>query len=192
LSSRSRRSAKSLSVIAALTLVFGSGCWENWAPIWFPMMKRQPAVQAFENTGLPGHSWGLPPVEGTLPIDGGEPAIDRLDLVAADALENPFARDSLRSLENGREQYTQFCATCHGATGRAEGPVAKVFAGVFPLVGLTTGRSDGYLYTVIRYGAGGKAGLRMPGYDRIAPDDRWDIVNYVRYLDRVGSQGGAP
>ena len=199
-SGRSRRdraargvaSAKSLAILAALSLVFGSGCWENWAPIWFPMMKKQPSIQAFENTGVQGHAWGFSPPDGAVPIDGGEPHIDRLDLAAADALQNPFAADDLRSLENGREQYTQFCSTCHGATGRAEGPVAQVFAGVFPLVALTTGRSDGYIYTVIRYGAGGKPGLRMPGYARIAPDDRWDIVNYVRYLDRIGQQGGTP
>jgi hypothetical protein len=28
----------------------------------------------------------------------------------------------------------------------------------------------------------------MPGYDRIPPRDRWDIVNYVRYLDRKGGR----
>jgi hypothetical protein len=28
----------------------------------------------------------------------------------------------------------------------------------------------------------------MPGYDHIPPRDRWDVVNYVRYLDRKGGR----
>ena len=39
-------------------------------------------------------------------------------------------------------------------------------------------RSDGHLYTTIRYGR-----RRMPGYQRITSADRWDIVNYIRYLN---------
>ena len=39
-------------------------------------------------------------------------------------------------------------------------------------------RSDGHIYTTIRYGR-----RRMPGYNRIQSDDRWDIVNYLRYLE---------
>ena len=70
------------------------------------------------------------------------------------------------------------------ARTRQPGP----FAGVFPLIGLTTGRSDGYLYNVIRVGSGG-AGFRMPSYKRIPSQDRWDIVNYVRYLT---ARGGLP
>ena len=45
-------------------------------------------------------------------------------------------------------------------------------------------RSDGHIYTTIRYGR-----RRMPGYARIAREDRWDIVNYVRYLNGQGGVG---
>jgi hypothetical protein len=51
---------------------------------------------------------------------------------------------------------------------------------VFPLV-TAMGRSDGYIYNLIRGG-----GQRMPSYARIAPEDRWHLVNYVRYLQRGG------
>ena len=57
---------------------------------------------------------------------------------------------------------------------------------MYPLVGLVTARSDGYVYNVIRIGGGGFPGLRMPGYARIPEQDRWDIVNYVRFLDSKG------
>ena len=79
-----------------------------------------------------------------------------------------------------------------GDTGRGDGPVSLAgakqgpFAGVYPLVGLVSGRSDGYIYNVIRIGSGGFPGLRMPEYSRIPEQDRWDIVNYVRFLDAKG------
>ena len=127
-------------------------------------------------------------------IGGAEPRIGRLDVAAADALVNPTDPTDLRSLENGERQYAIFCGLCHGATGMGDGPVSATgeqlgpFGGVFPLVGLTTSRSDGYLYNAIRLGGAGTPGFRMPSYHRIPSRDRWDIVNYVRYLDRKGGR----
>jgi mono/diheme cytochrome c family protein len=117
-----------------------------------------------------------------------------MDIAGTAALVNPRDPEDFRSLENGREQYGIFCATCHGERGLGDGPVsltgeiAGPFAGVYPLVGLVTARSDGYIYNVIRIGNGGFPGLRMPSYGRIPPQDRWDIVNYVRFLDAKGGQ----
>ena len=42
---------------------------------------------------------------------------------------------------------------------------------------MTKGRTDGYLYGMIRNGRG-----LMPNYVRIEDADRWDVVNYVRAL----------
>jgi hypothetical protein len=67
-----------------------------------------------------------------------------------------------------------------------DGPVSMAskqpgpFAGVFPLV-TATSRSDGYIYNFIRNGGG-----RMPAYNRIPAEDRWHLVNYVRYLQKGG------
>ena len=178
------------SVAAALAVALAAlGC-EQGSAEWFPQMKKQLAVQAFEDRA----GW-LPP-EGAVSVDGGpEPAIGRLDVAAADALVNPTDPRDFRSLQNGEKQYTTFCLPCHGATGLGDGPVSAThaqrpgpFGGIFPLVGLTTSRSDGYLYNVIRLGSGGTPGFRMPSYDHIPPRDRWDVVNYVRYLDRKGGR----
>ena len=179
----SRRSVAGLLLgLAAL------GC-EQGSQEWFPQMKKQLAVQAFEDRE------GFVPPEGAVDVTGGpEPRIGRLDIAAADALVNPTDPRDFRSLQNGEAQYATFCLPCHGATGLGDGPVSATnprpgpFGGVFPLVGLTTSRSDGYLYNAIRLGAAGTPGFRMPGYDRIPPRDRWDIVNYVRYLDRKGGR----
>ena len=60
------------------------------------------------------------------------------------------------------------------------GPKQGPFAGIFPLV-TAMSRSDGYIYNIIRQGAG-----RMPNYRRIPAEDRWHIVNYTRYLQKGG------
>lgn len=176
----SRRSALAVLVVSAVSL--GTGCWEQIdGGQWFPQMKRQPAVQAFESTGL-ADPQGLTPPEGAVPIDGGEAPVSNVIDSASDALANPAQAD-LRSLQNGQLQYETYCLVCHGQTGLADGPVAKVFLGVLPLVGVVKARSDGHIYTTIRYGR-----RRMPSYGRISADDRWDIVNYVRYLDEKGGR----
>ncbi|MGE4649293.1 MAG: cytochrome c, partial [Myxococcota bacterium] len=108
------------------------------------------------------------------------------DDASANALENPHAMN-LESLENGRVQFDRYCSTCHGMGGLGDGPVSMMGAlrgpllGVLPIAGpasIVKVRSDGHLYTTIRNGR-----RRMPGYDRIPASDRWDIVNYVRYLN---------
>jgi mono/diheme cytochrome c family protein len=174
-------------------LLVATGC-EQASPEWFPHMKRQPAIQAFEEVRFAGQTQGFSPPEGAVPIDGWEPRIGRMDVVAADALVNPTNPQDLRSLENGQALYEIYCSVCHGPTGMGDGPVSSLgaktgpFGGVFPLVGLTTSRSDGYIYNAIRLGGAGTPGLRMPSYDRIPSGGRWDIVNYVRYLDRKGGR----
>ncbi len=175
-----------------MLLLTGSfGCWEQWSNDWWPQMKRQPAVQAFEPMDFEGRMEGMLPPEGSVPIDGGEAPVSNTVDAASDHLENPQPM-SLQSLENGRAQFEVFCATCHGQTGLGDGPVSMTgsisgpFAAVLPIAGpasIAKLRSDGHVYTTIRYGR-----RRMPGYARIPSEARWDIVNYIRYLNNpVGS-----
>lgn len=178
----SRRSSATAALLA-LAVLGQTACWEQIdGGDWFPQMKRQIAVQPYEDTGIPGQPQGFSPPEGSVPLGGGEAAVSNVVDAEADVIQNPVAAD-LRSLENGKLQYQTYCAACHGQTGLADGPVARVFAGVLPLVGIVRARSDGHVYTTIRYGR-----RRMPSYGRIASRDRWDIVNYVRYLDEKGGR----
>jgi len=186
LSSRTRKIGKTLFLATALLLCGAMGCWEQWSDTWFPQMKRQKAIQAFETVGFEGQVSGFMPPEGTVPVSAGTPPHDPNDEAAANALTNPQPM-SLVSLENGREKYIQFCATCHGDAGMGDGPVSMVgpiqgpLGGVLPLAGqasIARVRSDGHIYATIRYGR-----RRMPSYQRIASQDRWDIVNYIRYLN---------
>ena len=87
----------------------------------------------------------------------------------------------------GKVIFETNCMTCHGMTGLGDGPVSMTgeingpLAGVLAIAGpmsIARIRSDGHIYTTIRYGR-----RRMSGYNRIQSDDRWDIVNYLRYLE---------
>jgi mono/diheme cytochrome c family protein len=157
-------------------------------------MKWQKAVQPFERVAFEGRDAAFLPPEGSVPVQGLPPSVERLDIAAADALVNPRDPADFKSLANGEKIYRIYCLPCHGATGMGDGPISMTgqimgpFAGVFPLVGTTTIRSDGYIYNVMRIGSGGEVGFRMPAYHRIPPVNRWDIVNYVRYLDRKGGK----
>ncbi|HEX9815076.1 MAG TPA: cytochrome c [Myxococcota bacterium] len=186
----SRRTTLQLSrsafVLIALSLTSMVGCWEQWSNDWYPQMKWQKAVQAYEEVGYAGQRQGFIPPEGTVPIGGGEAPVSNIIDAASDVLVNPRPAN-LASIENGRAQFERFCATCHGLTGLGDGAVSVTgeisgpLAGVLAVAGpmnIARIRSDGHIYTTIRYGR-----RRMPNYNRIQPDDRWDIVNYLRYLE---------
>lgn len=184
--SSSSRSTHLLAWLVLALLCGGVGCWEQWSESWFPQMKWQKAVQAFERVQHQGQVAPFSPPQGTLPVDGEAPGFAQYD-PAADALQNPTRPADFRSLARGEVLYNIYCDLCHGSAGMGDGPVSMAgakrgpFAGVFPLL-TAVGRSDGYIYNLVRVG-----GQRMPGYAHIPAEDRWHIVNYVRYLQRGGT-----
>ena len=125
----------------------------------------------------------IPPVEGTVPVTGGELPVT---LDNADRVVNPRARTA-ESLNRGKWVYATYCLVCHGEQGRGDGPVAMGGGGPFPAVSSLVDParprlSDGYLYGMVVDAARLGRGL-MPRYgDRIRGTDRWDVVNYVRSL----------
>ena len=189
MSSRRFRFARTVFLLVALLLIGGVGCWEQWSNDWFPQMKWQPAVQAFERVEWQGRLEGFLPPEGTIPITGGEADNSLMTDDEAATLVNPRPR-SLESVQNGKAQYEIYCITCHGESGLGDGPVSMTgeivgpFVGVLPIAGpasIAKVRSEGHIYNTIRYGR-----RRMPTYRRISSEDRWDIVNYVKYINQAG------
>ena len=186
---RAFRRARTWFLLVALLLTGSVGCWEQWSNDWFPQMKWQPAVQAFERVEFEGQLQGFLPPEGSVPITGGEPDHSVMTDAEADTLVNPRPR-SMASLENGRAQFQIYCVACHGASGEGDGAVSMTgsiagpFAAVLPIAGpasIARVRSEGHIYNTIRYGR-----RRMPNYRRIPSEDRWDIVNYIMYLNQPG------
>ena len=163
--------------VAALALVTTLG-----ACSWFTDFKEQPKHDPWESPndtiGMRGNPQFSVPVYGTL-VPGY--AVSRAALPGAvdsmSSLQNPLPADA-RSLHNGRMYYSINCAVCHGDLGKGDGPVTKKGLYVAPLLGASAeGRSDGYIWGMMRNGRGG-----MPSYNRIEEMDRWDVVNYVRGL----------
>jgi len=124
-------------------------------------------------------NWTLPPQSVGRVFDmPEEPPMSRND--AATQLNNPQSSTS-QSIERGKKAFLTFCMPCHGAGGHSDGPIANKLAFAPPDLPSNTGRrSDGYLYATIRNG-----GILMPpqGY-RIAPAERWDIVNFLRSIQK--------
>lgn len=186
---RAFRRARTWFLLVALLLTGSVGCWEQWSNDWFPQMKWQPAVQAFERVDFEGQLQGFMPPEGTVPITGGEPDNSVMTDAEADTLANPRPK-SMASLENGRALFQIYCTACHGVSGEGDGPVSMTgsvagpFAAVLPIAGpasIARVRSEGHIYNTIRYGR-----RRMPSYRRIPSEDRWDIVNYLMYINQPG------
>ncbi|MFL5533988.1 MAG: c-type cytochrome, partial [Gemmatimonadales bacterium] len=77
--------------------------------------------------------------------------------------------------------YQNFCSVCHGPTGNANGTVTSQIGAPSLLTARARAYTDGYIYSIIRYGRG-----VMPRYgDKVyAPVERWAIVNHVRKLQR--------
>jgi mono/diheme cytochrome c family protein len=154
-------------------------------------MKRQAAVQAYELNEFYGSGQGMTPPEGTVKVGNPYPDVGEMLPAAQAELANPVAAN-LDSLKNGEVQFQTFCTPCHGAKGWGNGSVAGPpfgtgpFGLVLPVAGpssIAKVRTDGHIYTTITLGRG-----RMPSYQRISPNDRWDIVNYLRDLNGQGGR----
>ena len=154
---------------------------------WFDHMIKSQAISPYQRADVPRYT-----VAGTVPIHRVErdwrDEFARGVTTTADALINP-SRQSISSLARGDTLYQVYCAMCHGPTADLGGSISHLTGAPSLLTDLARGRSDGYLYSIIRYGRGvmGRYG------DKITrPEDRWAVVDYVRQLqDRYGPPVGA-
>jgi Cytochrome C oxidase, cbb3-type, subunit III len=95
-----------------------------------------------------------------------------------DAMPFPVTKEIL---ERGRERFNIFCAPCHSRVGDGNGFVpSRGFSKQPPSFHIARLQKAplGYFYDIITEGFG-----IMPDYaSQIPPQDRWDIVAYVRAL----------
>ncbi len=178
---------RNLRLLAALGCVLGlGGCqwYYNTLPSpddlmhavpWFNAMITNPSVAPYERADVPRYT-----PEGTVPVTGGQKdwgAEWRVGTTTtADKLVNPTNGEATA---RGDTLFHIFCATCHGNAGAGDGPVGKKIFAPALLTPRARAYTDGYLYSMIRYGRG-----VMPRYgDKVTLQaDRWAIVNYVRKL----------
>jgi mono/diheme cytochrome c family protein len=177
--------AQSVMLVATVLV---SGCE------WFSDFKQQPKIDPWESPADSIAPRANP--QHSVPIYGSAApgfAYGRMasigDVNAMSSIENPVASDE-RSLRNGRMQFNINCTVCHGVAGAGDGAVTKFG---FPPIAIGAGSnaagalSDGYIFGIIRNGRG-----LMPPYNRIEERDRWDLINYLRALQRGGTVETGP
>lgn len=175
-----------LAAVLAL-LVALAGCDDQLKHVdTFAFMVDGPATETYEEQPRP-----FP--EGAVPVDGRR----SYTLTEADtALSNPL-ESRTENIRQGRQAYVNFCLPCHGESGRGDGPVINNPGDghprrlpYIPTANLLSERarsySDGYLYGMITNGRG-----LMPSYRRIEREKRWQLVLYVRHLQRTASDTAA-
>ena len=86
-------------------------------------------------------------------------------------------------LERGRERYTIYCQPCHGVLGDANSMTRRYGMGQTPSYHDDRLRTmpEGEIYNTITNGKN----TMLPYADKLAPEDRWAVVAYVRALQRA-------
>jgi mono/diheme cytochrome c family protein len=121
-----------------------------------------------------------PPVPGTVAVATGDIAgtsSGRHAQAESTATQPPTTKSLL---VRGQDRYSIYCLPCHSPVGDGDGPVARRGFPHPPTYHQPRLRNatDQYLFDVITNGHG-----VMYGYaDRVAPQDRWAIVAYIRAL----------
>lgn len=93
-------------------------------------------------------------------------------------MPNPLKGDA-ESLTTGKAIWAKHCQSCHGKTGKGDGPKAaqlKTLPGDFTKA-QTQGQTDGELFYKTSEGK-----EDMPSFKKKIPDqeDIWAVINYVR------------
>ncbi len=167
---------KGMPLAVALTLAMaGSGCRID--------MHVQPRVNPLARSDFfTDQRSARPPVEGT--VARGQLRDDtyfytgKIGSNPGDYMPFPVTKEVL---ERGRERYNIFCAPCHSRVGDGNGFVpSRGFARQPPSFHIQRLQKAplGYFYDVMTNGFG-----IMPDYaSQIAPQDRWNILAYIRAL----------
>lgn len=175
--------------MAAVTLALSvfTGCKDTSKPNveLIQDMMESPAIKPQEyDENSPNHSGMRVPPEGTQPV-GFIPYRYAKDPVGAAKNPNPMANDySEATLKVGVKYFTTNCAVCHGdhAEGGDKLPVGEKMALKPPP--LTSDKikswTDGQIYHVITMGQG----MMGPYASHIPQRYRWQVVNYIRTLQK--------
>ncbi len=159
-------SVRRIALAALVTTVALGGCSNDWrTDMWYqPSIRPQQAPR--------------PEPDRSVPLDATPRYESRDD---TEALVDPVP-PTPESLARGKALFVARCTPCHGAQGRGGGPVSKFFPEPpdFAYIKVRE-RTDGFIWGTISYG--GKA--MPPAREGLTPRDRWNLVNWVREIQRT-------
>ena len=99
-------------------------------------------------------------------------------------VKNPQAdkKNDKKELAEGKKLADTNCVTCHGPSGKGDGPAAAALPPPKP-ADWTSARvaneTDGEIFWKITNGRGA-----MPPWKHLPDKDRWELVNYIRSLQK--------
>lgn len=167
----SARTKRGLVIIALVLLPFIVGLLLTYEIITvaFPTdMQYQPSIDYQQGPRR------LPP-DGAVSTSGQW-------LIVGEIPDNPVAADEV-SLQRGSILYSIHCELCHGPGAEGDGPIAEFYLDRPPsdLTGPNiAAQFDGVLFRTITQGLGDMPPLA----ENLTPRERWDVVNYVRSLEK--------
>jgi mono/diheme cytochrome c family protein len=91
-------------------------------------------------------------------------------------------KNPVKGVGNAKKNVETNCVTCHGASGKGDGPAAAALPPPKPADWTSPkiqAESDGELFWKISNGRGA-----MPPWKHLPEKDRWEIVNYIRTLKK--------
>ena len=154
----------------------------------FSFLRNAPSIDPYEMPRPAPYGsvpFNTPAGESLGPLEATEAGLNEF----AGKIRNPYAANDTLALRAGQVMFERHCAVCHNADGKGNGPI--VGQGKFPMgpnltLPAISGRSDGYIYALIRAGRG-----LMPAYGpRTTHNERWAMVMYLRQLQ--GAAGTQP
>ena len=93
----------------------------------------------------------------------------------AKAMKNP-----VKGVGNAKKTIETNCVSCHGASGKGDGPAAAALPPPKPAnwtAAAVQSQSDGEIFWKMSNGRGA-----MPPWKHLPEQERWEIVNYIRTL----------
>jgi len=116
----------------------------------------------------------------------------RHQIAAEQGIPEPYTRQrnplpvTAQNAQRGAAVYEANCASCHGATGRGDGPASANLRPPPPpaelgwLAKIPASRRDAFMYWSIAEG-GGRFGTAMPAYKgKLTQDEIWAVVGYIQ------------
>lgn len=194
----------SLIALAGGMLLLSSCYKAKNSPGWEYMgqtdMYRSPSYKAYENNpvfsngltmqgqvdGTVPHSFDREKMINYMPFNYSNTLAGRDSAIAY--LKNPLAKNEV-NMKNGEYLFGIYCATCHGKTGKGDGPVVKLLEkrdnmGLLPPAydsDQLKGATEGQIFYATQYGKGNMG----PYAPLLSAHERWQVVMFVQTL-----QGG--